>query len=159
MPLAITSNDSASSPSWSRLWMGMGCENFSAQALGPHREAVDAARDGAGQEHAEDQGHEVDDEEETAHHGHGRHQHPADVQGGGRQAAHQGGGAVADPDRLDLAPAARPVRDLRHREEQQALTLQNSSWRCSCGFCPSPSSSPMRIVIPFFGSGGCWWCR
>jgi len=69
----------------------------------------------------EDEGHAVDDEEEAAHHRHGRKEGAPHVQRGWREPADEGGRAVADADGLHLAVSRGPVGDLRHGEEQHAL--------------------------------------
>ena len=83
-----------------------------AEALRPHGERMDAAGDGAGQQHADEQGSAVHDQERAAHDRHRLHEHVAHVERAGRQPAEQLGGLVADEEAHEVLLARVPPRAL-----------------------------------------------
>ena len=95
-----------------------GAEVTLAQPLRAHRQRVDVAGDGAGQQRAHEQRAAVDDEEEPADDGHALHEDVAHVQGAGREATDELGGLVADGEAHHVLLAGGPVRAVDDGEEQ-----------------------------------------
>ena len=114
MLAAIRLKDSASSPSWSRLWTRMRLPKSPWRSRSvPSEELVDAAGDGPGEHETEDEGDDVHHQEDGGHQGQRLHEHVAHVQRARRESPEEVVGLEMEQHGHEVGLAVRPLPHFR----------------------------------------------